>query len=672
LETEKDWILISADFKDSSPFQIWGHVEGYVEDEGLVGWAVNLSDTTPLDVELLLDDAAIGRTSCTYLREDVAAAAGKKIEQRTGFRFPPSSFSHWRKYSDLIENSRIKIKLANKPLLLPGPELSLADVLKSSSTSEAAISSDTYSLLDELRNSAHELLSNPFRPHDEKNQGYVEAVSIDEEGFIWLVGWIRDGGVFDFPCVVVDKKKIPAGLTISTYEREDLPKYAVGFIGVLTANWLPNLYSEIFIYFGPEGEYHLRSVSPLKLLQHREMLSRFESLRPFSKAHRYTPLSTLMYSERSWTLSTETETEVKVAVDRALMLPGFGIFVEGWILTPLREVRSLKIRCGQVVLNVKEGNLIFKPRPDLLAVYPGEFVAVEKAGFIGVFEGHVSPSDVKSLLLKIIFVEGNSINVEISTNVIRRIGHSAQLDSLLALFPSLESAEFFSRMSSAYRGLVYSGTKQLERASVKRAKSACIFVVPKERHDIHLLFDEIKYYSAKNLPPECGLVFVASVNQRHGEMSGLLASLEKVVPNPCSLFFVQNSELAIYSLPEITLLTQTSNFCYMGSNIFLSKSGWAHLTEAMNFSGLVFLEICLPSQPEFSAKTSSLAFSWSANELRRWLLEEPFLISGEFLAHNFPNTESVMVTNAAYTIHPTSRSMLFNRIDQLNYFRRDN
>ena len=69
--------------------------------------------------------------------------------------------------------------------------------------------------------------------------------------------------------------------------------------------------------------------------------------------------------------------------------PGFGCFVEGWILSPVKRVAQLLLRMGSIVLPCDPASLYFRPRGDLDQVYPDRTTLTRRAGFVATFLGGV-------------------------------------------------------------------------------------------------------------------------------------------------------------------------------------------------------------------------------------------------------------------------------------------
>src|SRR5204863_3582412 len=61
----------------------------------------------------------------------------------------------------------------------------------------------------------------------------------------------------------------------------------------------------------------------------------------------------------------------EMSIDRAILIPFLGCMVEGWIISPVKEVAQLRLRIGSAILNCAPKSLYWKPRGDLCSAFPG-------------------------------------------------------------------------------------------------------------------------------------------------------------------------------------------------------------------------------------------------------------------------------------------------------------
>ena len=52
-------------------------------------------------------------------------------------------------------------------------------------------------------------------------QGFLYAAVFS--GLIWLTGWLHREDRLEFPALLVDRSKLPAGVVLTCYDRPDLP-----------------------------------------------------------------------------------------------------------------------------------------------------------------------------------------------------------------------------------------------------------------------------------------------------------------------------------------------------------------------------------------------------------------------------------------------------------------
>jgi hypothetical protein len=660
-------VLLTSDVKSDEAPLFRGYLDWFHHDRGLEGWAISLlTPEQPLELELVIGYTVIARRMTTQYRADISEMLQKEVFP--GFYFEPNSFEGLKNYFNVHGDSGIKIRISGTDFYLPsaseGPTLGSAFQETEGLVHRTDTGFNLTVRLSDLSSSANELVSQPLRPIDDCLSGYIEAIAVDDSNFVWFIGWMKENPIVDHAAVIVDRQKVTAGMTFSHYAREYVGACAYGVIGALLTDWRPSSNSEPIVYFGPNGKFHLRSVAPLRVMSVPEFVRQVTEVDRVSKGNSSKFLLELIGS--AVPVADDYDLSVRAAIDKVLILPTFGVFVSGWVTSSLLKVRSFAVRFGKLTLECDTQSLYFKQRPDLLESFPGDFNSISRAGFCFLCRGNIPITDLKEPMLKVFFEDGSSRNYPVSGNVINRLGHSISLDSILELYPALEQEPFFPKLVSAFCSELTKASKQISPHQVRLSSHAIIVIVPEDRHDCFLLFDNLRRGAVSFLGSGCGVVLVAGTDQSHGELLSLFTGLSRSLQNPCSLFFLEKPEWGLYALPEILMLTHVQRFGFLAEGSFLTKEGWQGIEEKIYETDncLTFLEIIDPAQKVLSGKCSSAAFVWSSEPFSSWLAEAPIVLGEPIAAQDLPHGEQPPVEKAVHFSREPVPSRLISAINQ--------
>jgi len=640
-----DEILLSADFEEDPLLPMRGHIDSFSLEEGLTGWALDLTDTDrAIELELLVGTSVIASSLNANYRKDLSEILGKEI--KAGFSFKPEIFYQLKNYNEVHGNSKVRVRVAGTNFTLPSMEehIILEFILKAIEPSET-LQHFGFSLdvrLGNLMSAAHDFVSLPLRPNEKHLCGFVECIAADDQDdFIWFIGWVKKRLLVDYSAVIVDRQKIIAGMSFCYYSRDDLESGCFGIIGVLHTEWRPSSHSEPIIYFD-HGKAHLRSVKPMQTTTKSELIKNFHEMNKQSNSYLAEPLIALSSSPSSWAVVEKTPQTIHCAVDKVLILPSFGIFVQGWIVGSIAKVKSFVARFGKITLDCDLSSMYFKPRPDLLNAFPGDFGSIARSGFCCICRGNIKVSDIKKPLLKVLFEDNSSLISPINPSVIFRLGHNATAEKILEFYPSVENESFFPAMVTTYKKVFRDAYTALTPHSVKICDKAIIVVVPEERHDCFLLFEHLRRSADRYLGKDVGLILIASIDHRHGELLNFFTSLAETRENPCSLFFLEKPEWAFFALPEIFILTHLQQFVFLAAGHFLTEFGWRNSFDKELFSddAPTFLSVDDPSQAGLAPQLSSAAFAWYTKAFMGWIPTAPVIINDYVDVAYFPSKEA--------------------------------
>ncbi len=508
-----------------------------------------------------------------------------------------------------------------------------------------------------------------LQPAAEGPQGYIEAVAAGAAGQHWVVGWMKPGSQLDFPVAVADGSLHPGHLAIMIFERPNLPAGAHGIVGLLTGDWQPRLNEvgeaeEFLLYYGEGGRFHLRCHMPLRLITTATLAAEYqEMLERCGHALKQSPsLQPFLGVLESWQPSRPGGAWMGTAtsIDRILFVPGLGCLVEGWVLSPLWRIEALRLRVGGVMMAAKPNTLSWKPRPDLIAGYPGSETMAARAGFVGLFAGEAEPTDFVEPILKLVFEGGKSVNWAIPPQVFRRLGQSAGLDAAKQYFPALEEEAFFPQFAAA--------ASRAERAlmaapvalHVAPAKRVLVLVLPADRCDLFLLFEEVsrRLCASATDAPVGGVVFVASAAAGRSDALWLFREFRADVALPCSLLTIAEPAHAWALLPDILACVGAERFLFLSAGVFLTEAGWAQVPRILGCEPAPL--VCLT---DADARPGARCFGWSAEAFARWAGAAPCYLGGFHGDNGLGAASPAVVPCAVRTSRPLARDRLRDAVN---------
>ncbi|HZF74612.1 MAG TPA: hypothetical protein VE033_02095 [Acetobacteraceae bacterium] len=613
-----------------------GAVEGCDGEAGIEGWAVDLdSPDAALRLELVVGESVIAHCHTALARPDVQLA-GLGGRARPGFRFSGRALGPLHDLPAALRGERVAVRVSGTPYLLPAREaLPTAEQLagrlpRTPRATPGPRGVDVKQAIVRLEAEARRLTALPLRPDPKAQLGHIELVAADEDGLFWIGGWVHSLDSLEFPAVIVDKRKFPAGVSLVAYQRDDLPATAHAIIGVMETGWRPGPDTgDVLLYFGANGEHFLKSVSPLRRTSTAEVLTLLENSKARLRMGRPMDLQRLLSSGRSWAPDTARLAgfPVQAALDSVVAIPGFGCFVEGWAVSPLKQVARLALRAGGVVMDSDPVSLCLKPRPDLADGMPQMADALQEAGFVALLRGPVTPEDVSDPVLKITFRDGTSVNQPVNPQVMRVAARAEHAEALSRFYPALAAEPFFAEVGAAIRAQAEASLGPAVAVRVTRAPGAIVLAVPDDLGDGSLVFDQALRHAA-TLPPEAGLCFVIGRGPARSALVAAFEGLRRAAGRPCSLFVMDDADYAFYGLSGILPEIGADRFGFVGRHVFLTGAGWEEMGALLSQDGLAFPGFDDRVPGEIPGAPSADLFAWSAAPFRAWLASAPFLLGG--------------------------------------------
>ena len=650
--------------------------------QGVRGWALDLrSPGDPVLLELMVGEVVVAETTTDLGRHDISEALG--LEVAPGFAFPPSVLELVAELAESGEDP-VSVRFAGTDLALgmgEAPPKAEAIITRLRQLAAPAPSrghtADLDLLLEDLRADAAALAEQALRPVPENLQGFIETMAIDTSGQVWVIGWMRRGHLTEFSAVISERRKIPAALAVMTYQRDDLPADACGIIGLLSSEWRPtSATSEFFVFFGSGGRFHLKDHAPLRFITSAELVAEYEHVRERCLGDgRAVTLQRMLGAMENWlpTRATGQGFATETSIDRILLVPGLGCLVEGWVVSPLKRIEGLRLRIGGATMTAQPDATYWKPRMDLRAAFAASDRLLQRAGFVALFTGESEPEEFGDPVFKIVFEGGSSANWPVPMKVFSRLGHSANVDDALMFFPALQEESFFARFAEATIRAQLAAMNPPVPMKVARARRAVVMVLPQDRCDMFLLFEELTQQCRAGIGVDGsagigvdGIALIASSAANRSDALWLFQELQQSVSVPASLLVIDETAQAFAQLPEILRLIGANSFVFVGPGVFLTEAGWRHARTILrdNAPTLNFLALEPDEFDQMAAAeggASARCFAWNTPHFVRWSAH-----AGGFLG-GFHRENGLFRSNVPYAVHEgaarSSRWKLPTRIE---------
>jgi hypothetical protein len=643
-ETGLSASIIGTSLTSSGPVTHRGFVDLIDCLQGVRGWALDLAaPDQPVMLELHVGDVVLAEVTPDSLRRDISDALGMDVP--TGFTFDPACLALVAELAESMDDP-VGVRIAGTDLSLgmgdtPPRAEDIIDRLRTLSApaqpKRRQGAADFELLLDDLRAGAVPLIDQDLRAYPETLQGYIETLALDTSGQVWIVGWMKRGHFTEFSAVIHERRAVPAAVAVMTYARDDLPQDACGVIGVLSSSWRPtSATSEFTVFFGAGGRYHLRAHIPLRLITPPELVAEYEGVRERCLGEgRAIALQRMLMSLESWmpTRAAAQTYATETSVDRILLVPGLGCLAEGWALSPLLRVESLRLRIGGAVMTAHPEATYWKPRMDLLPAFPGSERLVQRAGFVTLFTGDADPDDFTDPVLKLVFEGGTSANWPVSAKVFRRLGHSATIEDALLFFPALQEEAFFPRFAEAAIRAERGAMTPPVAMQIAHTPRAVVIVLPDDRCDLFLLFEELSQQCRTGGGLE-GVALVASSQSNRSDAMWMFQEFQRSVPVAASLLVIDESANGLALLPDILRAIGATRFAFVGAGLFLTESGWRQVRDILHFGSqdLTFFGL---SPDDFEQRDSdggltARCFAWTTAQFLRWAAHANSFLGGYY------------------------------------------
>lgn len=647
---ENGTAFLKPDIFDSPVVGHFGHIDIVSPDVGIEGWALDCAlPGRPLDIELSVGGRVVASARTERVRTDIAEILGQPCAP--GFKFDTGVFDLIREIQDneapirlAVAGRDIEFDLSQHFPTVGACKKLWVDQRMARLTREDISHSDAAALLDRLEHHAEAaklIAERPLFPIADLRVGRIEAFHAAGSGGLWFVGWMRRDVPAEFPAVIVERRRYPSAAAIMQYERPDLPTDYVGVIGFFLSTWKPAAGGTDFhVYIDAGTNAHLAGTPSLRSLNGAELLAQVESVTNAVSGGSVAALRSLLSSGGNWLPNNARAAGVaaEAALDKLIVVPGFGAFVEGWAICPTRRAKGFALKIGECVLQSDPGATYFRERADLASVFPDGALFTARAGFGAVLRGPVTASDIGGALLKVIYSDGTSSVHAVDARNIRRFNAQEDSASLLQQWPALEHEPFFPAFARAVHRDWQHELQPPSGAILARARSALVTVLPQNISNLRVLFDQYSRFMAAEPHPE-SLVFVARRRETRSETLRLVNELKEERSVPASLFFLDDEKSALALLPHMLGQLGIERFVFLEQGLLPTRQGWlaslAYLASPARAP--LVLEVMDPhgAPDRIGGAHGACYFGWNLPDFSVWYQSAAVFVPGPALNRAF-------------------------------------
>jgi hypothetical protein len=325
---------------------------------------------------------------------------------------------------------------------------------------------------------------------------------------------------------------------------------------------------------------------------------------------------------------------LKAHVERLVVVPGFGALATGWALSPQQPMQPRLLRLGDRVLPVLPGSITRTARHDLLEGAGGSTRLAASAAFTAVFNGPIEPEDAGEAVLKLVTEGGVGCSHRVAPAQVRVLGHSAEIEELLTLYPALEREAWFPGLARAIGAGLRRTATRATPLLLHPAPAAILATIGADRSDAALLLAELGLLADRrpDLPP---IVLLLGAGETRATALAGFAELQEQVAARGSLFQLPDPAQALHALPTVLDTLGAERFIFLGPGCFPDAAGWDALLEALAAPGPAPFSLRLRASPANAAAAFGTAcFAWHRAECLAWLATQPVPVGG--LASGLP------------------------------------
>ena len=635
-----------------------GRVERLDELFGVGGWAYDrAAPERALTVELWAGERLIATVETGGARPDVCAAHG--VTATPGFSFEDDVRDAIRAAAAEGLTGELAVRIAGSDANVPSVTVarSLEDIRRAGGDGMPAHGDALLDRLSVHSQTAQGAIDQSLRPLPGKAIGFIEAISIDDAGLTWVVGWMQEDALRDRPVVVLDNGKYAGGFAYALFTRDDLPPGSKGYIGVLHTAWRASPDLAPFLFLADGSLRFLESLQPTPIRTRQAFAPLARDLLARSEDGYGEILRDLFHTVHSWSLEDVRNPADMVRIDELAILPGFGAFAKGWALSPSKDADRFVLKAGNRIVVAEPRSIARHERADLASVYPNVGQALATAGFVATFRGSFDEVRTDEMILKATWHDGSSTNQAVAPTVVRILGLTAPLDSARRFYPALEAEGFFADFAAHAARQTQVRAQAVQPYEVRAATGVIVMAAPATASDLFLAIDRaIRHADA--LPNDWGIAIVAQDDQRRALLLSLFADLKRATGRPCSLFLTRAVAPTTDTLPAVLDAVGATRFAFAAADVLLTAEGWHALSDA---DELTLLGVDDPTAPAAPSHADLSAFAADRATWDRLSARAAPRIGGIALA---PGTAHRVIAHGAVSLGSRRQPPLVQRINQ--------
>lgn len=357
------------------------------------------------------------------------------------------------------------------------------------------------------------LMRRPHHLNDAHVAGFIEAISVDASGRCWVIGWAKTQIGNAMGALVYDGGKHSTALVMARFARDDLPEGASGFIGVLGGEWKPRPATrQIVAVLAVADQPHLRSAGEtLRTVDMRALAAIVEAAKGSISGDYAPQLQQMLSAPDSWIpgLGRIANVQIDVGIDNVIAIPGVGCVVEGWMLTPARQVTGFSLRAGDIIRRADPRSTFRMPRADLASAFVQMAETVHDSGFVAFFPVADPEALSQGLTLKIHQGAHISSNHELPDKNILWLNRHAGENALLRCYPAIEHEHFFAAAAAMIKRNYLTPRQRPVGWKPMRAARVLAVVVADHPDEPHRVIDQCLSWVALARERDAGLVLLA-------------------------------------------------------------------------------------------------------------------------------------------------------------------
>jgi hypothetical protein len=642
---------------------IVGHVEQLGETFGVEGWVFDESDPTSiLTLELRVGDITIATTNTGIDRADVANDLD--IDARPGFCFDPAvtALLSSTAASGIEGDLSVRVLGADQPLRSLAPPRSMAAIRRNASTRDVATVDMLFERLSHHVEEAKHALALAEQWASKTATGFIESIAVDESGLVWVSGWMADDGLLDRPVVILDNGTFAGAFSCALAPRDDLPAGCMAFAGIIHTDWRPRAGRAIRIFMADGTARILASLDPLPLGTRASIMPMLYHTLDRAVGPIRDRLYDLSHYDGGWFIDHERAHPERVQIDEAAVLPGFGVFINGWALSPTKVATTFSLKAGTQIVAADADSVIRYPRPDLATLYRDIDQSLVASGVVALFRGSFEGLSLGEMVVKAGWDDGKSTAASIVPATVRVIGRTASIEIVERYYPAIEAESFFPSFAMQAASVYRERAKALRAYVAVPIARAVIFAAPTSSSDLTLLIDSI-VRNVATLPEATGIVLVAGQALSRSLLMALFSDLRRHTGRQCSLFFTPASEPTADVIDSVIAALQIDHFAFLSGDVQLTSTGWAALgAEGQNITFLAVKDLVAPSLSVTASTRAFIATSATWRELSRQITPTFGGNPNEALYHSQGGAHAV-VPDGAVSLGRPSYPPLLAKID---------